>query len=155
MALRCFFVKLDGSHQTPPELFRAPARPSTPPADTRRACCHVLSSFQRTGRLFRRFRSRVPPEPDSLAPRNHPLGLFLRNLPILSNHRCIVKHFRALRCNAFGRVQRPDCARTRQPDPVRKAGRRLRSHQLRVTNLSILRNRWRLVNPSSKPPSSV
>ena len=136
---------LDDLHQTPPEPLRTQARPDASPADTRRACCHVLSSFQRTGAtsnkhcVFRTFRSRDPPETTLLIPRQPPRGPFLRNLPILSNRRRTVKHFHASLCDFVSAGFRGRFA----DEPAKHLGRKAVPHVglawHRMTNLPILR----------------
>jgi hypothetical protein len=125
---------------------RAQTRPDASPADTRRACCHVLSSFQRTDRVFRTFRSRDPPESTLRIPRQPPRGLFLRNLPILSNRRRTVKHFHASLCDFVSAGFRGRFA----DEPAKHLGRKAVPHVgrawHRMTNLPILRTPTYRVN---------
>lgn len=94
-------------------------RTRPPPADTRRACCHVLSSFQRTGltRVARRW----------------PLGRLQANLSNLPTRRPRVKPFiPALSKSCFpGRLAASSVATSALGHIVAPSGRRVASHALR------------------------
>jgi hypothetical protein len=135
----------------PPDTTRSPCgsqtMPDRPPADTRRACCHVLSSFQRTGLL-------APPDRSNLA-RNDPAsrafspsmtarGRFLRNLPTLShpagrvNHKSLTRNVWRRACNARS-VRLPNRAAVAEPLTWEAASAELGSSTRHVPDARVAR----------------
>ena len=99
------------------------------------------------------FRLRGHPNPTRSPLANRPVGLFLRNLPILSNRHRRVKHFRALPCDLFRPVSK-GVPRQHQAERLGRAsaGRGVARDvsQQRQSNPPILRNHHDAVNHFSQ-----
>jgi hypothetical protein len=98
-----------------------------------------ISAISNKHCVFRTFRLRDPPKSTLLIPHQPPRGLFLRNLPILSNRRRTVKHFHASLCDFVSAGFRGRFA----DEPAKHLGRKAVPHVgrawHRMTNLQILR----------------